>query len=103
LTHLVCVLPGSRVWTIVVPLDLLGPSFLGLKLCKKDYSPSFGLTRVAQATKELDSGASKETKIGCEKGQHNTNKEKAVTTEQESMRAQSQKIPLSLYMRCILL
>jgi hypothetical protein len=31
------------------------------------------------------------------KGQCNTNKEKEVTTEQESMRAQSQKIPISLY------
>jgi hypothetical protein len=30
----------------------LGPSFLDEKLCKKDYSPSFGLVRVAQATKE---------------------------------------------------
>jgi hypothetical protein len=54
-------------------------------LCKKDYSPSFGQTRVAQATKELDSGASKETKISCKKGQRNTSKEKEVTTEQESM------------------
>jgi hypothetical protein len=35
--------------------------------------------------KKLDSGASKETKIGCGKGQRNTNKAKAVTTEQESM------------------
>jgi hypothetical protein len=39
----------------------------------------------------------KEIEIGCEKGQCNTNKEKEVTTEQESMRDQSQKIPLSLY------
>jgi ribosomal protein S26 len=34
----------------------------------------------------------KVTEIGCGKGQRNTSKEKAVATEQESMRAQSQKI-----------
>jgi hypothetical protein len=38
-----------------------------------------------QATKKLDSGARKVTEIGCGKGQCNANKEKEVTTEQESM------------------
>jgi len=45
----------------------------------------------------------KETEIGCRKEQRNTNKAKEVTTEQESMRSQSQKIALSLYIRGILL
>jgi hypothetical protein len=45
-------------------------------LDKKEYSPNFGQKWVAQATKKLDSGASKETKNGCEKGQHNTSEAK---------------------------
>jgi hypothetical protein len=52
-------------------------------LCKEDYSPNFGQTQVVQATKELDSGASKETENGWKEGQRNTNKAKEVTTEQE--------------------
>jgi hypothetical protein len=32
--------------------SMLGPSFLDEKLHKKDYSPSFGLVRVAQAIEE---------------------------------------------------
>jgi hypothetical protein len=52
-------------------------------LRKEDYSPNFGQTQVAQATKELDSGASKETENGYEEGKCNTNKAKEVTTEQE--------------------
>jgi len=39
----------------------------------------------------------KVTKIVCGKGQRNANKAKAVAIKQESMRAQSQKIPITLY------
>jgi hypothetical protein len=73
-------------------------------LHKEDYSPNFGQTQVAQATKELDSGASKETENGCEKGQRNTNKEKEVTTEQEqeSMQSLKPEDPTQpICMRCI--
>jgi hypothetical protein len=61
-------------------LDHVGPFVFGQKLHKEDYNPNFFQTLVAQATKELDSGASKETKNNCEKGQCNTNKTKEVTT-----------------------
>jgi hypothetical protein len=73
-------------------------------LCEEYYSPNFGQTQVAQATKELDSGVEKETKNGCEEGQHNTSKEKEVTTEQEqeSMRSIKPEYPTrTIDMRCI--
>jgi hypothetical protein len=45
-----------------------------------------------KATIELQSGASKENKIGCENAQRNTNKEKVVSTEQEQESIPSPKI-----------
>jgi hypothetical protein len=38
-------------------------------LRKEDYSPNFGQKQVVKATKEMDSGASKETENGWKKGQ----------------------------------
>jgi hypothetical protein len=72
-------------------------------LRKEDYNPNFGQTQVVQATKELDSGASKETENNCEGGQRNTNKTKEVTTEQEkesmwSLKPEDPNQPI--YMRC---
>jgi hypothetical protein len=57
-------------------LELVGPFIFYYKFLKEDYSPNFCQKQVTQATKELESGASKEIENGWKEGHRNTNKEK---------------------------